>query len=82
MSNGIKVADPAVGVAQASVATSFGQPGGRILSADDVPELLRQGKSLEEVAALGLMDREDLERQAYEMVQAGELPSERFTFQR
>jgi hypothetical protein len=78
MSNGTKTVDPTTGVAQVSVAASFGQPGGQILTAKDVPALLRQGKSIDEVVALGLLGREEIEKCALEMVQEGKLPSERF----
>ncbi len=74
--------DPTVGVAQVAVATSFGQPGGHVLTEADVPTLLTDGSSFEEVAALQLTSHSRLEEIAQELVRAGSLPAERFSFQR
>jgi hypothetical protein len=74
--------DPSSGVALASVATSFGQPGGHVLTEEDVPQLLTEGSSFEEVAALQLTTRSRLEEIARRLVESGSLPAERFTFER
>jgi hypothetical protein len=74
--------DPGSGVALASVATSFGQPGGHVLTEEDVPQLLTEGSSFEEVAALQLTTRSQLEEIACRLIESGSLPAERFTFER
>lgn len=73
------VADPTVGVAPVTVATSFGQPGGQVLTEADVPALLVEGSSFEEIAALELVPRPRLEEIAKELVRSGDLPAERFS---
>jgi hypothetical protein len=73
------VADPAIGVASVAVATSSGQPGGQVLTEADVPALLVEGSSFEEIAALQLVTVPRLEEIAKELVQSGELPADRFT---
>ncbi len=77
-----KVVNPKSGVAPVSVATSFGQPGGRVLTKEDIPELLIKGGSFDGIAALQLTSRPHLEKIAADLVRAGTLPRERFTFTR
>lgn len=77
-----KLVDPKSGVAPVSVATSFGQPGGRVLTKDDIPELLIKGSSFEDIAALQLTSRPQLEKIAKRLVRVGTLPQERFSFLR
>ena len=74
------IADPTVGVAPVTVATSFGQPGGHVFTEADIPALLVEGSSFEEIAALQLASLHRLEEIAQELVRSGELPSERFSF--
>lgn len=73
------VADPTVGVAPVTVATSFGQPGGQVLTEADVPALLVEGSSFEEIAALQLVPLTRLEEITEELIRSGEVPAERFT---
>jgi hypothetical protein len=75
-----RVVDPKSGVAPVSVATSFGQPGGRVLTKEDIPELLVKGSSFEDIAALQLTSRPQLEKIAVGLVRAGALPRDHFTF--
>ncbi len=53
--------DPASGVAPASVATSYGQPGGKVLTEDDIPGLLADGRPVDEIDALQIVPTERLE---------------------
>lgn len=83
MSSEVKAtADPSVGVARVSVATSFGQPGGHVLGEADVPRLLSEGASYEEIAALQLTSLSRLDEIVRELVDTGQIPSERFSFRR
>jgi hypothetical protein len=74
------VPDPRSGVAAAAVATTMGQPGGHVLTEDDLAQLLLEGTPFEEVLALELTSPEGLKGIARELVAAGRLPAERFSF--
>ena len=65
------VPDPRTGVAGTAVATTMGQPGGGVLTAADVPELIKEGTPLDEIIALELTSREEVERIARELVEQG-----------
>jgi hypothetical protein len=75
-----QAADPSVGVAPVSVATTYGQPGGHVLTEADVPELLLGGRPFEEIAALQLTSASRLRQIAERLVREGRLPAERFDF--
>lgn len=76
----VRSIDPKHGVAPVSVATSYGQPGGRHLTEEDVREFLIKGSSFDELAALQLTSRARLEEIVKILVAKGTVPSERFDF--
>lgn len=70
MSIGLKsVPDPKEGVASSAVATSLGQPGGHVLTEEDIPALLEEGMPRDEIEALQLVSRERLEEIVNELAQ-------------
>lgn len=76
------VPDPKSGVAAAAVATTTGQPGGHVLTEDDVSQLLLEGIPLTEVLALELTTPEQVKVVARDLVKTGRLPEARFSFLR
>lgn len=74
--------DPKSGVARAAVASSLGQPGGHVLTEADIPRLLIEGSTFAEVAALQLTPEAKLRKIAADLVDAGDLPEELFSFLR
>jgi hypothetical protein len=71
MSTALKkeIPDPKEGVASSAVATSLGQPGGHVLSEDDIPALLAEGIPRDEIEALQLASPERLEEIVNELAQ-------------
>jgi hypothetical protein len=63
------VPDPKGGVASSAVATSLGQPGGHVLTEEDVPTLVEEGIPLDEIMALQLVSPERLEEIVNDLAQ-------------